>query len=95
MCGSFQITFGAPYNEDWYNKVIAACALADDLDILPGGDTTQIGERGFGGHCQLRHFPLRAVPSPAMLSMSHCSPSAVIMRGLGLKFGTPAAVVTR
>ena len=40
------ITFGAPYDEDWYNQVIYACALEDDLDILPAGDTTQIGERG-------------------------------------------------
>jgi ABC-type Mn2+/Zn2+ transport system ATPase subunit len=40
------ITFGAPYDEEWYNRVIYACALQDDLDILPAGDTTQIGERG-------------------------------------------------
>lgn len=40
------ITFGAPYDEDWYNQVVYACALEDDLDILPAGDTTQIGERG-------------------------------------------------
>lgn len=40
------ITFGAEYDEDWYNQVVYACALEDDLDILPAGDTTQIGERG-------------------------------------------------
>ena len=40
------ITFGAYYDEDWYNQVVYACALEDDLDILPAGDSTQIGERG-------------------------------------------------
>ena len=29
-----------------YNEVLAACALTDDLDQLPAGDMTQIGERG-------------------------------------------------
>lgn len=36
------ITFGAPYDADWYEHVIYACALTDDLDILPAGDTTQV-----------------------------------------------------
>ncbi|KAJ5811897.1 ABC transporter integral membrane type 1 [Penicillium riverlandense] len=40
------ILFGKEYDEDWYNKVIDACALAPDLDILPNGDQTEIGERG-------------------------------------------------
>jgi ATP-binding cassette subfamily C (CFTR/MRP) protein 1 len=29
-----------------YKKVIEACALQPDLDMLPQGDTTEIGERG-------------------------------------------------
>ena len=28
-----------------YDKVIEACALKPDLEILPGGDQTEIGER--------------------------------------------------
>lgn len=40
------ITFGAPYDEEWYQQVVFACALSDDLNILPAGDSTQIGERG-------------------------------------------------
>lgn len=40
------ILFGKDYDEDWYNQVIDACALAPDLDILPNGDQTEIGERG-------------------------------------------------
>lgn len=40
------ILFGKEYDEDWYNQVIDACALAPDLEILPNGDLTEIGERG-------------------------------------------------
>lgn len=40
------ILFGRPYDEERYNEVVKACALVDDLDILPAGDMTEIGERG-------------------------------------------------
>ncbi|TGJ86280.1 hypothetical protein E0Z10_g2488 [Xylaria hypoxylon] len=40
------ITFGKELDEDWYQKVIEACALQADLDMLPHGDQTEIGERG-------------------------------------------------
>lgn len=40
------IIFGLPYNESYYNKVIDACALRPDIDMLPGGDQTEIGEKG-------------------------------------------------
>lgn len=40
------ILFGREYDEAWYNQVIDACALAPDLEILPNGDQTEIGERG-------------------------------------------------
>ena len=33
-------------DEEWYNSVISACALGPDLEILAGGDMTQIGEKG-------------------------------------------------
>ena len=39
------ITFGNPFNSRVYQKVIDACALKTDLEILPGGDMTEIGER--------------------------------------------------
>ena len=39
------ITFGKPFNSRVYQKVIDACALKTDLEILPGGDMTEIGER--------------------------------------------------
>ena len=33
-------------DEAWYEKVVEACALSADLEILAGGDMTQIGEKG-------------------------------------------------
>ncbi|KAF4980857.1 hypothetical protein FZEAL_3231 [Fusarium zealandicum] len=40
------IVFGKDVNKDWYNDVVQACALQADLDMLPNGDQTEIGERG-------------------------------------------------
>ncbi|PNY29412.1 Oligomycin resistance ATP-dependent permease YOR1 [Tolypocladium capitatum] len=40
------ITFGKDMDRRWYNDVIEACALQADLDMLPNGDQTEIGERG-------------------------------------------------
>ncbi|KAI4736070.1 ABC multidrug transporter-like protein [Aureobasidium sp. EXF-12298] len=40
------ITFGKPFDQDWYDEVVDACALRPDLDMLPNGDLTEIGERG-------------------------------------------------
>lgn len=40
------ITFGKDLDRDWYRKVINACALKSDLEMLPNGDQTEIGERG-------------------------------------------------
>ena len=38
--------FYQKFDEDWYNQVIEACSLRHDLDILPSGDATEIGEKG-------------------------------------------------
>lgn len=40
------IMFGKDMNKEWYNRVIDACALRPDLEMLPNGDLTEIGERG-------------------------------------------------
>lgn len=40
------ITFGKAYEEQWFIRVVTACALTDDLAMMPWGDLTQIGERG-------------------------------------------------
>ncbi|KAJ2800320.1 hypothetical protein H4R20_004108, partial [Coemansia guatemalensis] len=40
------ILFGSDYDEEFYGRVIDACALWQDIDALPAGDMTEIGERG-------------------------------------------------
>lgn len=40
------IVFAAPFNKDRYNKVVKACGLARDFEILKAGDQTEIGEKG-------------------------------------------------
>ncbi|XP_066291926.1 ATP-binding cassette sub-family C member 9-like isoform X2 [Branchiostoma lanceolatum] len=40
------VTFGQPFDNTRYQKVISACCLQPDIDILPGGDMTEIGEKG-------------------------------------------------
>ncbi|XP_046783234.1 multidrug resistance-associated protein 1 isoform X1 [Gallus gallus] len=40
------IIFGREMNESRYKRVIEACALLPDLEILPMGDRTEIGEKG-------------------------------------------------
>ncbi|XP_060921677.1 multidrug resistance-associated protein 1 isoform X1 [Labrus mixtus] len=40
------IVFGQDKREAWYQQVVEACALQPDLEILPAGDETEIGEKG-------------------------------------------------
>lgn len=40
------ILFGRSMDRARYERVIQACALKPDLEILPGGDQTEIGEKG-------------------------------------------------
>ncbi|XP_076266258.1 multidrug resistance-associated protein 1-like isoform X5 [Rhynchophorus ferrugineus] len=40
------ILFGKTYDKKVYDKVIEACALKPDFQMLPGGDQTEIGEKG-------------------------------------------------
>ncbi|VDP13339.1 unnamed protein product, partial [Onchocerca flexuosa] len=40
------ILFGKPFNSERYETVLDACALKPDLATLPGGDQTEIGEKG-------------------------------------------------
>nr|XP_057915144.1 canalicular multispecific organic anion transporter 1 isoform X2 [Doryrhamphus excisus] len=40
------IMFGSPHEEKRLQEVIQACALAPDLELLPGGDLSEIGEKG-------------------------------------------------
>ena len=40
------ILFASPWDKSRYQRVIAACALERDLDILDNGDSTLVGEKG-------------------------------------------------
>lgn len=40
------ILFGSPYDKIRYSRVIWACALSTDLEQLPYGDCTLVGDRG-------------------------------------------------
>ncbi|XP_047107045.1 ATP-binding cassette sub-family C member 4-like [Schistocerca piceifrons] len=40
------ILFGLPFDRRRYREVIRVCALQRDLDLLPQGDLTVVGERG-------------------------------------------------
>lgn len=39
------ILFGKAFEEQKYHCVVEACALTPDLEVLPGGDMTEIGEK--------------------------------------------------
>lgn len=39
------ILFGKASNETLYKRTLHNCALEQDLEILPGGDMTEIGEK--------------------------------------------------
>ncbi|XP_049823783.1 multidrug resistance-associated protein 1 isoform X8 [Aethina tumida] len=40
------ILFGKKFDKKIYDKVVKACALKPDFDMLPAGDQTEIGEKG-------------------------------------------------
>jgi ABC-type sulfate/molybdate transport systems ATPase subunit len=40
------IVFGLEYDQEKYDAIVAASGLLPDIAMLPGGDATEIGERG-------------------------------------------------
>ncbi|KAJ2683530.1 hypothetical protein IWW39_005444 [Coemansia spiralis] len=61
------ILFGLKYDEAFYNRVVDACALRPDLEMLTAGDMTEIGEKGINlsGGQKARVSLARAVYSRA------------------------------
>ncbi|XP_055920592.1 multidrug resistance-associated protein 1-like [Eupeodes corollae] len=73
------IVFGKPYDRKRYQKVIDACALRSDFQMLAAGDMTEIGEKGInlsGGQKQ-RVSLARAVYSDSDLYLLDDPLSAV------------------
>lgn len=40
------ILFGKDFDESFYKKTISSCSLKPDLEMMPSGDQTEIGEKG-------------------------------------------------
>ncbi|KAJ3211412.1 hypothetical protein HK099_008008 [Clydaea vesicula] len=40
------IVFGKKFDKNWYEKVISACSLTHDIEILNDGDETLVGDKG-------------------------------------------------
>lgn len=40
------VIFGSEYDESRYKSILEMCALLPDIDVLPAGDQTEIGEKG-------------------------------------------------
>ena len=61
------VTFGRPFDQTLYDRVVHACALQADLAQLPGGDQCEIGERGINlsGGQKARIALARACYQPA------------------------------
>ena len=73
------IVFGRPFDAERYQRVLELCELVEDLDVLPGKDLTQIGERGInlsGGQKQ-RVSLARAVYSDSDIYLIDDSLSAL------------------
>lgn len=45
------VLFGSPMDPERYARVLSACALTSDLDLLEAGDQTEIGEKGYVFFC--------------------------------------------
>uniref|UniRef100_G1R8R1 ABC-type glutathione-S-conjugate transporter n=1 Tax=Nomascus leucogenys TaxID=61853 RepID=G1R8R1_NOMLE len=76
------VLFGQALNPKRYQQTLEACALLADLEMLPGGDQTEIGEKGInlsGGQRQ-RVSLARAVYSDADIFLA-CFPSVESIGG--------------
>lgn len=68
------ILFGESYRPKRYENIIEMCALRADIDLMPDGDQTQVGERGLNlsGGQKMRVSIARAVYSSANVIILVC-----------------------
>eukprot|EP01133_Synstelium_polycarpum_P005288 gene5288-6130_t len=71
MNGSLRenILFGTPYDESRYQNILEICCLLQDIETLPAGDKSEIGEKGINlsGGQKMRLSLARAIYSNADL----------------------------
>ena len=53
------VLFGRADDEARFRAVVRACALTQDLEMLPQGDRTEIGEKGINLRCAARGVRVR------------------------------------
>lgn len=58
------VLFGQPMKPKRYQQALETCALLADLDVLPGGDQTEIGEK-VQSHLFIPEEPAHEVASPS------------------------------
>lgn len=68
------ILFGESYRPKRYEKIIEMCALKADIESMPNGDLTRVGERGLNlsGGQKMRVSIARAVYSSANVVILVC-----------------------
>lgn len=64
------VLFGQPMRPKRYQQALETCALLADLDVLPGGDQTEIGEK-VQSHLLSPDEPAHAVASLSPTPDSH------------------------
>lgn len=61
------ITFGRPFDQKRYDQIVRTCELLPDFQMLPGGDKTEIGEKGINLSGGQKQVPLLLPPFSAPL----------------------------
>lgn len=79
------ILFGRNFDQERYDEVVEACALLDDLVVLPAGDSTEIGERGINlsGGQKARVSLARALYSAGTKVMLYDDPLSAVDAHVG------------